>query len=269
MSDSCRLLKYSRSAFYKARVLTRKRKHVDKVVLDKVLAIKQVMPNIGGRKIYGLLRKTLLRSGHTELGRDRLFELLKQHDLLVNRKRKYAVTTDSNHPFKRYPNLIKDKEISRVNQLWVSDITYLKVSHGFCFLSLITDVRSRKIVGYYVNDTLELTGTVKALNRALEKDTPEIHHSDRGSQYCSYAYTDRLKSKGVKISMTENGNCYENAIAERVNGILKSEFNLNANFKNLKQARKAVKQAVNTYNELRPHWSINLKTPNEVYLKTA
>ena len=235
----------------------------------KVIEIKQIMPNIGGRKIHELLRRTLLKSGHPFLGRDRLFRLLKDYDLLVKRKRKYAITTNSNHPFKKYSNLIKGKEITRVNQLWVSDITYLRMGDSFCFLSLITDVHSRKIVGFNVNNTLELTGTLKALNNALKVANPEIHHSDRGSQYCSYAYTDRLKSKGVKISMTDNGNCYENAIAERVNGILKSEFNLNANFKNLNQAKRAVSQAIRVYNQKRPHWSINLKTPHEVYLSAA
>jgi len=234
-------------------------------VLDAVCSIRQEMPKTGGRKLHHMLRETLLRSGHAELGRDRLFDLLRQRNLLVERKRRYAVTTDSRHPFRVYKNLVIKEVVTRPDQVWVSDITYIRTRAGFCYLSLVTDLHSRKIVGYHASDSLELTGCVKALKMALGKAKPEIHHSDRGSQYCSHKYTGMLKKEGTRISMTENGNCYENAVAERMNGILKQEFNLNATFENLKKVRKAVDQAIKIYNSKRPHWSIGLKTPDQAY----
>lgn len=223
------------------------------------------MPKIGGKKLYFLLRQTLLRSGNIELGRDRLFELLRENNLLVERRRKYAVTTNSNHPYKVHKNLILSEVVTHSNQIWVSDITYIKTKNGFSYLSLITDLYSRKIVGYHASDSLELIGCVKALKMALKKGKPGIHHSDRGSQYCSRQYTTLLRKKGVKISMTESGNCYENAVAERMNGILKQEFNLNATFVDLKHVRKAVDQAVKVYNSKRPNWAIKFKTPDQMY----
>jgi transposase InsO family protein len=223
------------------------------------------MPRIGGKKLHYLLRKTLLESGNMSLGRDRLFELLRERNMLIERRRRYAVTTNSKHPFKTYKNLILGKEITRPNQVWVSDITYVRTKEGFSYVSLVTDLFSRKIVGYHANQTLELEGCVKALKQALKHGEPEIHHSDRGSQYCSYVYTKMLKKQNAKISMAEAGNCYENAVAERINGILKQEFNLNATFINLKHVQKAVGQAVKIYNSKRPNWSLNLKMPDQVY----
>lgn len=238
---------------------------INENIIEKVIDIKSKMPKIGGRKLHYMINQIM----PGEIGRDKLFRLLSDRDMLVKRKRKYVVTTDSDHPFKKHPNLIKGMEITRLNQVWVSDITYLSVGAGHCYLSLITDVFSRRIVGYHVNNTLELTGTLEALNNALKLGSPEYHHSDRGSQYCSYAYTNKLKSKNTRISMTENGNCYDNALAERINGILKDEFNLNTNFTNIKQARKVVAEAIETYNKFRPHWGLNLKTPIEVYQNAA
>jgi putative transposase len=255
----------NRSSYYKLHKRIKERKLISHRVRNEVVKIKSVMPNIGGKKIH----KILEGKGVAMIGRDKLFSLLRSEDLLVHRKRKYAITTDSNHPFKKYKNLIKGVEIKRVNQVWVSDITYLRYQDKFCYLSLITDVYSRKIVGYHVNTTLELEGTMKALKEAYKHGTPEVHHSDRGSQYCSYRYTRELKKKEVKISMTEDGNCYENAIAERINGILKNEFNLNTNFTSIKQVKKATKQAIEIYNAERPHWALGLQVPNEVFLKIA
>lgn len=266
---ACKTLGYARSSYYKALKQSKKKRLVSTKVLEKVLKIKQLMPNIGGRKIYRILEKESCCTKAVKIGRDQLFKLLREQDLLVERKRKYAITTDSNHPFKKYKNLIKKTMISRVNQVWVSDITYLRYNEKFCYLSLITDVYSRKIVGYHINTTLELQGTLEALKNAYKLGSPEIHHSDRGSQYCSYKYTKMLKKRSVKISMTEDGNCYENAIAERINGILKHEFNLNTKFTNLKQAQKATQEAIKIYNSKRPHWSLDLKIPDEVYFKAA
>lgn len=246
-------------------VAIKKENTLHSTVLQNVYNIRQEMPNIGCRKLHFLLRKVFLESGGIPIGRDRLFSLLRERKMLIYRKRKFAVTTNSNHPFKIYDNLILDKPITRVNQVWVSDITYVRTKQGFNYVSLITDLYSRKIVGYYASNNLELEGCVKALKMALKNGKPEIHHSDRGSQYCSYVYTGLLKQQNTKISMAAAGNCYENAVAERINGILKQEFNLNANFENLKHVKKTLKEAVRVYNEKRPNWALNLKVPCEIY----
>jgi putative transposase len=261
----CHSMGYARSSYYKAIHQSSKLKRTHADVLKFVYNIRQEMPNLGCRKLHYLLRRTLLESGHTVLGRDRLFELLRERNMLIHRKRKYAVTTDSKHPFKVYENLILNQSVNKKNQVWVSDITYVRTKQGFSYISLITDMYSRKIVGYLVSNSVELKGCVKAYKMALKNGKPEIHHSDRGSQYCSYVYTDLVKKNGAKISMASAGNCYENALAERINGILKHEFNLCATFENLKHVRKAVKQAVKVYNEKRPNWALNFKMPDEVY----
>lgn len=266
ISRSCTYLGRSRSGYYKSKEVSQKRKESNDMVLEKVKRIRHTLPNIGCRKLHYLLRKELLESGLDTIGRDRLFHLLREKNMLIKRKRKYAVTTDSNHPFRKYSNLIKDRPITRKNQVWISDITYIKLETGFCYLSLITDLYTRKIVGHCTHDTLELLGCSMALDKALKSGRPDTHHSDRGSQYCSRVYTEKLKNKGSKISMTEGGNCYENAHAERINGILKTEFNLDQTFKNIKQARSVINQAIENYNNIRPHWSLNLKTPNEMYI---
>jgi len=162
-------------------------------------------------------------------------------------------------------------KVTRPNQVWVSDITYIRTIKGFCYLALITDMHSRKIVGYDLSDSLELKGCVRALKKAIYQANIKhlIHHSDRGIQYCSNQYTQILKRKNIRISMTEENHCYENAIAERVNGILKDEFYLDQTFDNVTHAKRAAKNAINLYNEIRLHLSLDFKTPNMVYLKTA
>jgi transposase InsO family protein len=263
---SCAVLKYARSSYYKALQKVQRDQDLAVRTVDGIRLIRQEMPRLGGKKLHFLLRKALLESGHPCLGRDRLFALMREHGLLVKRRRKYAVTTDSNHAFRTYVNLIKDKLVTRPNEVWVSDITYVRTKTGFSYVSLITDLYSRKIVGYHANNSLELQGCMKALKQALKTGKPEIHHSDRGSQYCSYAYTGVLKTNNIEISMAQAGNCYENAVAERMNGILKQEFGLNATFKDLKHVQKALKQAVQTYNTKRPHWAINLMVPDQLHL---
>ena len=223
--------------------------------------------------------KKLIKSLNTEfkktnvkVGRDTLFKLLRKHNMLTLRKKPTYKTTHSMHRFYKYKNTIKDVKVSKVNQVWVSDITYIRTQKGFCYLALITDVFSRKIVGHDISNSLELSGYVRALKKALYKTKNTegiIHHSDRGIQYCSNQYTQILKRKGIQISMTEENHCYENAIAERVNGILKDEFYLDQTFDNLKYAKKATKSAINLYNQTRLHVSLNYKTPHMVYLKTA
>ena len=192
--------------------------------------------------------------------------------MLIHRKKYTARTTNSLHRFYKYKNIIKDIQVTKPNQVWVSDITYIRTIKGFCYLALITDMYSRKIVGYDLSDSLELAGCVRALQKALKqpgKRSPQIHHSDRGIQYCSNVYTQTLIRKNIKISMTEDNHCYENAIAERVNGILKDEFYLDQTFDSIQHAKRATKNAVNLYNEIRLHLSLDFKTPNYVHQHAA
>lgn len=207
-----------------------------------------------------------------KVGRDTLFNVLRKHQMLTLRKKYSSKTTNSYHRFYKYNNIIKDVEVTRPNQVWVSDITYIRTVKGFCYLALITDMYSRKIVGYDLSDSLELKGCVRALNKAIyqAKGIKDLtHHSDRGIQYCSNVYTQILKRNKIQISMTEEKHCYENAMAERVNGILKDEFYLDQTFTDVAHAKRATKNAINLYNEIRLHVSLDFKTPNMVYLKSA
>jgi len=207
-----------------------------------------------------------------KVGRDTLFKVLREHQMLTLRKKYSARTTNSYHRFHKYKNIIKDIVVNKPNQVWVSDITYIRTVKGFCYLALITDMYSRKIVGYDISDSLELKGCVRALNKAIyqaKNIKGLIHHSDRGIQYCSNIYTQILKRKRIDISMTEENHCYENALAERVNGILKDEFYLDQTFTNVAHAKRAAKSAIKLYNEIRLHLSLDFKTPNMVYKLTA
>lgn len=225
------------------------------------------MPRLGGKKLYYLLAPSLKES-KLFLGRDRFFAWLRKQDLLVKPKKSFIKTTNSFHRFYKHGNLIKDLKPTEADQIWVSDITYIRKQNGFCYLALITDAYSRKIIGFDVSDSLELTGCINAFKMATKhrigKNT--IHHSDRGIQYCSNQYVQLVEKYGVKVSMGEAGNCYDNALAERVNGILKNEFNLDATYKNLKTAQKAVSQAIKTYNECRPHLALKMKKPVDLYV---
>lgn len=207
-----------------------------------------------------------------KVGRDTLFNVLRKYQMLTLRKKYSSRTTNSLHRFYKYKNIIKDVQVTRPNQVWVSDITYIRTIKGFCYLALITDMHSRKIVGYDLSDSLELNGCVRALNKAIyqAKDIKGLtHHSDRGIQYCSNVYTQILKRNKIDISMTEENHCYENALAERVNGILKDEFYLDQTFTNATHAKRATKNAINLYNEIRLHLSLDFRTPNMVYKLTA
>lgn len=227
---------------------------------------RQVMPRLGGRKLHHLLQPEL-EEHDIRLGRDRFFDWLRNNDLLVRPKKSHTRTTQSNHRFRIHRNLIKDLDVNKPDQVWVSDITYVRLQKGFCYLALITDAYSRKIIGFDVSDSLELSGCQRALTMACRhrRGQEVIHHSDRGIQYCSNQYVKMLQKQGIHISMAEAGNCYENAKAERVNGILKNEFNLDTTFKNLHHARVASIQAINSYNKLRPHMSIGMQKPDELY----
>ena len=227
------------------------------------------MPRIGGTKLHYLINK----SGY-KIGRKVLYDFLQNNNLLIRRRKKYAFTTDSKHWMRKYPNLIRGFEFHQPNQLWVSDITYVNINNGFAYLSLIMDAYSHKIVGYKLNPTLEREGAICALEMALD-NTPEkqrlglIHHSDRGSQYCCKEYVKILTNNNIRISMTENGDPYENALAERVNGILKSEWLDHEPFDDFKKADERICQIVNTYNMNRPHMSCDMLTPQEAHLKVG
>jgi putative transposase len=200
------------------------------------------------------------------LGRDKFFELLRGESLLIRRKRRYVQTTDSKHAFYKHTNQLASATITAPDQAWVSDITYLRTRERFVYLSLVTDVYSRKIVGWNVDSSLAVEGAIEAAKMALDNCSSKeqlIHHSDRGVQYCCKAYNELMK--GVVMSMGEAGNCYDNAIAERVNGILKDEYLLDSEFLNQAHATQAVQEAVDLYNYKRPHWALNLCKPAQLY----
>jgi len=206
------------------------------------------------------------------VGRDRFFKFLKKEGLLVQTKRRYYKTTNSRHWMRRYPNCIRNLELHRPEQLWVADITYVKAQNKYYYLHLITDAYSKRIVGWCLSTGLHTIYTLKALKEAVSKrlyDGPLIHHSDRGLQYCSELYTRYLKDHNIGISMTENSDPYENAIAERINGILKIEFNLDYNFKSYKDLKKNVEESVYLYNHKRIHTSIQYLTPNQAHLQES
>lgn len=211
-----------------------------------------------------VLMEDFVKEHQINLGRDALFNLLREHNLLIRkRKRRKAQTTFSKHWYKKYKNLIHGFVPLAPDLLWVSDITYLTVAGTFAYLSLITDAYSRKVVGFYLSRTLEATGCIKALQMALNNcnnTTNLIHHSDRGVQYCSHEYVKGLEDHNIQISMTENGDPLENAVAERVNGILKDEL-LQEQYNSFQEAQKSVAKAISVYNSLRPHSSCNMLTP--------
>lgn len=229
---------------------------------------RQLQPRLGTRKLHFLL-KTELKEAGLSLGRDRLFEELRARDLLLEPlPAPYPRTTQSYHNLPIFGNLVKGRELSGPNEVWVSDLTYLRTWEGCLYLALITDKYSRKVVGYHVGDTLEAIGCVRALKQALKelpKGSKPIHHSDQGSQYCCHMYVDLLGEHELGISMTEREHCAENALAERMNGILKQEYGLGVKFTTKEDARRAVNQAVWLYNTRRPHTALAYQVPEQVH----
>ena len=236
-----------------------------------VKKVREKQKRIGCRKLLGMVTP-LIPSGD-KIGRDAFFDLLRRNYMLVRKRRTKAYTTNSFHWLHKYPNLIRELVPQRPNQLWVSDITYIKTTNGFVYLYLITDAYSRKIVGWQISETMEAQNALDALYMAISQlpaNTKEIiHHSDRGIQYCSYKYVNCLQKHNIRISMTENGDPYENAIAERVNGIIKTEWLYDLTLKNYSEAYKAVKGIISIYNNERPHLSIEMLTPNEAHQMTG
>ena len=272
LREFCRLLGFSRQAYYQYQAHLGQSKLEEDLVIGQVLDHRVLQPRVGGEKLHEMLGP-FLEDHSIKLGRDLLFDLLRDnHLLLARRKRKHPVTTNSSHWMKKYPDLIKNITLNRADELWVSDITYIRLTNSkFAYLSLVTDAYSRKIVGYCMHYDLSADGPVNTLKMALAGRTgnePLIHHSDRGSQYCSDDYVSLLKKSNIDISMTQSGNPRDNAIAERVNGILKLEL-LEEAYLNIKQARLAVAIAVDTYNRVRLHSSVDMMTPDQAHTKTG
>ncbi len=263
----CKYFGYSRSAYYSWASARIGEETGNDLVLDLVRDQRRVHPRMGGRKLYHLLGEDIARMG-LKMGRDKFFKLLYSAGLLVNYKRKYVVTTQSFMRYSQFKDHFNGKVWTSAHQAWVSDITYIRVGDTFKYLFLITDAYSRKIVGWFLGNTLEARWAVEALKMAI-RQCPDsrglVHHSDRGFQYCSKLYTALLEEAGIQSSMGEAGNCYDNAMAERVNGILKTEYLLDATFANLAEALSSVKHAVVSYNEKRPHMSLEMNIPNDVH----
>jgi transposase InsO family protein len=259
----CDLFGRSRQAYYQRNKYNYKEEVKEELLLQLVKNERILMPKIGGRKLLERLQPRL--PTELSMGRDSFFIFLRRHGLLVGKRRRRVKTTFSNHWLHKYPNLIKEFVPIRANQLWVSDITYIQTAMGFVYLNLITDAYSRKIVGWAIGETLEAKYTIETLRMALKqlpKGTKDlIHHSDRGVQYCCSEYVKILNKNNVQISMTENGDPRENAIAERVNGILKDEWLNQMKLKSIEHAIAELKRIIMIYNNDRPHSSLDMKTP--------
>lgn len=267
----CRLFGKTRHAYYDA--VWRKENSLIKedVILQEVINVRKDLPSLGVRKLHHVLQPRLA-SHKIGIGRDYLFDLLAEHRLLIRRRKRNVITTDSRHWMHKYSNLIKQISVNRPEQVWVSDITYIRMVNQWGYLSLITDAYSRKIMGYNFRNDLSSEGCIVALKMALDNrvyNEQIIHHSDRGSQYCSHQYVNLLLQNKIAISMTENGDPYENALAERMNGIIKTEFNLYNSQLGFEQTANLITKSINAYNQLRPHASCDYMTPDETHLKSG
>jgi len=244
--------------------------------VEYIKRIRQKDHGIGGGKLWQMYRKEF--GEEHSVGYNRFYDIIEKYNLKVRKRKRRAKTTDSDHDLPLYPNLVKELIPLRPNQLWVSDITYMVIylntqtdEYDFCYLSLVTDYYTKEIIGWCVGETLEAKFAIKALEMALSRlgdrrDIDLIHHSDRGVQYASYAYTDILRKHNIKISMTECGDPKDNAVAERVNGIVKNELLQGMSFFSIQEVRKALKVAIDFYNNERPHMSLEWKTPAEAAL---
>lgn len=270
ISSTCELLGLSRQVYYRAIKSKQKRQAIASQVVDLIRSIRMEQPRIGTKKLYYILKQPLQELG---VGRDRLFTILKANRMLIKPKRSYHITTNSHHRFRKHKNLIENLTIQRPEHLWVADITYVGTRQNPMYLFLITDAYSKKIVGYYLSNTLETQGAIKALSLAVKNRCyPEkllMHHSDRGLQYCSDDYQKTLNRNDIKCSMTESYDPYQNAIAERINGILKQEFLINTQKIDITIMRKIVKQSVLIYNTKRPHLSCSMLTPEQMHQQSS
>lgn len=268
----CKLFGKTRHAYYDYIWRMRSDLLKDELILQLVSEIRTQLPRLGTRKLQHLLNEKLA-AHRIDVGRDYLFELLARYKLLIRSRRRNVITTNSRHWMHKYSNLITAVNITRPEQVWVSDITYIRLTNGFVYLSLITDAYSRRIIGYHLRKDLTAQGCVKALEMALTNRlypaTSLIHHSDRGSQYCCKEYVDLLRTNNIAISMTQNGDPYENAIAERVNGIIKSEFSLYSSQFGFDETCGLVQKSIDAYNQLRPHSSCDYLTPDQAHRQSG
>jgi putative transposase len=247
--------------------LERTEKEESERVIEMIKRIRKRMPRIGTRKMYHILKEEFEGKG-IKIGRDKLFKILRKNHLLVTKRRRYIQTTNSKHWLKKYPNLIKGVEIDRPEKLWVSDITYIRTDDGFCYLTMITDGYSRKVVGYNTSKSLGTEGAIKALKMAIKNRQGKgelIHHSDRGLQYCSKEYVELLEKHQIRISMTEGSDPYENALAERMNRTIKEEFLVIEKFRDYQVLQKTVAESIDIYNMERPHLSCGMQYPADVH----
>ena len=238
----------------------------EELILQQIDLIRKQQPRCGGRKLFIMLQP-FFTENKIIIGRDRFFDFLRRYKLLVRKTKRCVFTTNSKHFFYRYPNLVKDFIPLKAHELWVADITYIPLKHRFAYLFLITDAYSRKIVGFHVSDDMKVSSAVLALKKALAQKPPEtivIHHSDRGIQYCSTDYVTLLQQHHALISMTQNGDPYENAIAERINGILKTEF-ISSYYSDIDTASKHIARCITIYNYRRRHSSLNWQIPDDVH----
>lgn len=268
MQYACRLFGISRQGYYQ----NQKRKEIKALKLSRVKELVQhernYLPRVGTRKLFFMLKDEFKRN-NIKIGRDGLFDYLRYQHMLVRPQRAYHKTTNSKHWLRKHPNLTKEYRPDKAEQLWVADITYIDTREKTGYLSLITDAYSRKIVGHYLHDSLHTDGVKKALEAALKTriyDHPLIHHSDRGIQYCSSSYQELQKEYGIQCSMTDGYDCYQNALAERINGIIKHEF-LIVKPENLSLAKTMIDQSIKLYNQRRPHLALNYQTPDLVHKK--
>lgn len=273
LEELCGLFGVTRQAYYEATAQEKKTSIANLVVLALVRDLRRDMPLLGTRKLFHLLYPELEKH-QIKMGRDQLFDLLGFHGLLIRRRKRMVKTTDSHHWLKKYPNLIKELVVNGPEQLWVSDLTYIRTVQGFSYLSLITDAYSCKVVGYSLYPTLEAVGCVLALKMAIKhrKRASEyvlIHHSDRGIQYCSADYITLLEGDQIAISMTQSGSPYDNALAERVNGIIKNEFFSQKIYQNHQEAESEIVRAITHYNQKRPHASVDYLTPEQAHQRSG
>ncbi|TNF29242.1 MAG: IS3 family transposase, partial [Bacteroidetes bacterium] len=269
LSHCCRLFGMSRQAIYQAEHRYRRREQELAPVRNMVMDVRMDMPRLGTRKVYHII-KADLESREIKMGRDALFSYLRRENMLIRPKKNYTRTTYSKHWMRKYPNLLQHTDVTRTEQVLVSDITYIKSRERTHYLSLVTDAYSRRIMGHHLSDDMSSENVAKAMKMAIGKRTtalPMIHHSDRGLQYCSEHYQKLLRENNITPSMTDGYDCYQNALAERMNGILKQEFLIHR-CNTGKELKKLIEQSIDTYNEKRPHLSLKMQTPNFIHQRT-
>jgi putative transposase len=259
-------LDYSPQAYHQQQKRELKKQVNEDLIVQQIHLIRHQQPRCGGRKLFVMLLPFFIQQ-NISIGRDAFFVILAKNNLLIRKTKRSVHTTNSKHHFRRFPNLAKDFEPMKAHELWVSDITYIPLKNRFAYLFLITDAYSRKIVGFHVSDDMKVSSAVVALKKALYQkpiETIVMHHSDRGIQYCSTEYVNLLQQNHALISMTQNGDPYENALAERINGILKTEL-ISAYYDTIEQAALHISRCIIIYNHKRRHSSLNYQTPHEVH----